>query len=84
MRRQTKQAAEEGGLSRDADPRGRSLSVACVMQRHATEAERAEAPAMMARVSADVCHRVISCPNEFLASLHMSVSVPSGQVGGST
>lgn len=78
MRRETKQAAE-GGLSGDA-AWGRESSVACVMQRRATEAERVELLTMIARVCADVCHWVISCPSEPPVSPHMSVSVPSGQV----
>lgn len=59
------EARDEAGGGRRIESRcsfGRELSVACVMQRRATEAECVDLLMMMARVSADVCHWVISCP----------------------
>lgn len=62
----------------------------CVMQLHATEAECVDSLMMIAWVSADVCHWVISCPGgpsgAGRRSSHMRrgrlLALPSG--GGST
>lgn len=59
------EARDEAGGGRRIESRcsfGRELSVACVMQRRATEAECVDLLMMMTWFSVDVCHWVISCP----------------------
>lgn len=81
------EARDEAGGRRRIEWRcsfGRELSVACVMQWRATEAECVDLLMMMAWFSADMCHWVISCPKRcrpaFTTYACEAVSVPSGQV----